>query len=443
MGAEVYKNSYDSLVPLTKVYVDLNAIAHNVSALKALCAPGTAMMAVVKANGYGHGSVAIARTALENGASFLGVARISEAVVLREASIDAPMLLFGDAHPSQIPWLSAHDVRVTVTSLENARLIAHTASGMGKKIKVHVKVDTGMGRFGFMSISSRLDQTIDEIMKIMELDAIFVEGIYTHFANADSKEITHAGVQIGRFNAILDELESRGKKPAISHAANSAATIGHPDSHFNMVRPGISIYGLWPSHDMKLNKVFLDRKDTVLNLDAADMGRNATALDFDAVDVEGGAAAFDPKSFYLEPAMSIVSKIIHLKSVPAGFEVSYGSTYVTSIPTKIATVPIGYADGYSRLLSSRGHMLVRGKRAFVAGRVCMDFTMIDVGHIPDVASGDEVVIMGKQDKEEISADEIASHTGTINYEVVASLTGRMPVKYLRGDSMVGNLSEPE
>ncbi len=423
----------NNLLPQTEVHVDLDAIAHNVRALKQRCTSGTELMAVVKANAYGHGAVTVARTALANGASFLGVARISEAVELREAGIDAPILLFGDVRPCQVSWLASRDVRVSLSSLESARVISRaildgdgssldreksildsgnstldrgkpildsgsstldsTSSTLGshQPLKVHIKVDTGMGRLGFIPelpcFNSELKSTVDEIMAVMALDGLETEGIYTHFANADAKDKTHANEQLDIFNALLDALESHNAKPRICHTANSAAVIEIPRAHFNMVRPGIALYGLWPSDE----------------------------IDHSLID--------------LKPAMSITSKIIHLKSVPPSFKVSYGSTHITRHPTKIATLPIGYADGYSRLLSSKGHMLVRGIKAPIAGRVCMDFTMIDVGHIPGVVPGDDIVIMGRQDDEEITADEIAGHTGTINYEVVAALTGRMPVRY--------------
>jgi len=395
--------SFNTLLPQTRIEVNLGALAHNVRKLKALLNKETRLMAVVKANGYGHGAVETARTALENGADSLAVARISEAVELKEAGFSTPILLFGDVVPEQVPYLAAHDISITLTCLETARIIAKKAAQQQKPLKVHIKVDTGMGRLGILHDhlftpdqydrpGHNLDyplQCSDNILAIHNLKGIEIRGIYTHFANADARDKSHTRGQLARFRLLLETLEEQGLTPAFCHAANSAAIIDMPDSHFNLVRPGIAMYGLWPS------------KET------------------------------DRTRITLEPVMSIRSKIIQLKTVPRGFRISYGSTHVTAAPTRIATIPIGYADGYSRQLSNRGHMLIRGKKASITGRVCMDFTMIDVGHIPDCALGDEVVIIGTQEKEQITAFDIAQTIGTINYEVVASLTKRMPCCYIQ------------
>jgi len=384
------------LLPQTQVIVDLGAVAYNIRALKGLLSRNTKFMAVVKADAYGHGAVQIARTVLENGADWLAVARISEAVQLREADIDAPILLFGDVLPEQVPYLAAHDIRVTLTCLETARGIAAAAAKDNSTLKVHVKVDTGMGRLGVLhdqlvkpgnSFAPSL-QCSEEILVIHALKGIETEGIYTHLANADARDKAHTQCQISRFGCLVKELAQKGLTPPLVHAANSAALIDMPQAHFNMIRPGIAIYGLWPSGETDHTRVCL------------------------------------------KPAMPIRSKIIHLKKVSKGFKISYGSTHVTQISTCIATISIGYADGYNRRLSSMGEMIVRGSKAPITGRVCMDFTMIDVGHIPDCQTGDEVVIMGSQGNETISADDIARTIGTINYEITASLTKRMPICYI-------------
>ncbi len=394
-----------TLEPQTIVDIDLGALARNVRELKGLLLPGTQFMATVKANAYGHGAIEVARTVLENGADCLAVARISEAVELREAGFDVPILLFGDVLPEQVPFLIAHDIRITLTCLETAQHIASRAKDLKKSLKVHVEVDTGMGRLGVLhdqfltsnepgvlpDSSDSLGQpwkSVEEILAIHHLKGLEIEGLYTHMANADARDKAHTQRQLDRFKTLIAKLEEKGLTPPVLHGANSAAMIDMPDSHFKMVRPGIAMYGLWPSNEM------------------------------------------DQTRISLEPVMSIRSKIIHLKNVSKGFKISYGSTHVTQIPTRIATVPIGYADGYSRLLSSKGQMLVRGIKARITGRVCMDFTMIDVGHIPDCALGDEVVIMGSQGEEKITANDIADTIGTINYEVVASLTKRMPNHYI-------------
>ena len=383
------------LSPKTVVKVDLGRIAHNVRELKTLCHNTTKLMAVVKANAYGHGVIEVATKALASGADFLAVARVSEVVELRQAGISAPVLLFGDVDEAHIEYLASTDVRITLTSLDDAQRISERAREKDLVIKAHIKTDTGMGRLGLYlepddQASGYTDFTgiVDTIQRINNLKGIEIEGIYTLFANADAMDKSHADRQTVVFKTLLSLLDDKGLKPAICHAANSAAAIDLSDAHFDMIRPGIAMYGLWPSHEM------------------------------------------DHSIVELKPAMSIISQIIQLKKVPPGFEVSYGRTYQTKRPSLIATVPIGYADGYSRLLSSKGWMLVRGRRAPVVGRVCMDFTMIDVSDIPGVVPGDEVVVMGCQGDVCVTADDIAELTGTINYEVTASLTRRMPLQHI-------------
>ena len=390
-----------ALLPQSAVNVDLSALIHNLAQLRRTTAASAQIMAVIKANAYGHGAVAIAETLIENGVSFLCVARVSEAVELRDAGIKAPILLFGDVLPCQIAYMASHDIRATVTSLESARIISQEAVKCKNSIKVHIKVDTGMGRLGILPSALSLTKPVDghgpaeeEIRRISIMKGLSVEGIYTHFASADCKDKTHTMGQVALFSDLLKRLGARGICPPISHAANSAAILEVPQSHFNMVRAGISLYGLWPS-------IEVDRE-------LAD----------------------------LKPVMSITSSIIHIKEVPRNFGVSYGSTHVTPGKTTIATVPIGYADGYNRLLSSRGHMIVKGEKVPVVGRVCMDFTMIDVNNVPDVKVGDPVTIMGREGDCEVSADDIADLCSTINYEVVSSLTRRMPIRYTHGKEKI-------
>jgi len=381
------------LLPQNTAQVDLGAVKRNIKALKSLTAKGTRFMAVVKANAYGHGTVPVAGAAMAAGSDFLAVARISEAAELREAGIKLPVLLFGDVLPDQAVYMATHNIRASITNLDMAKALSEQLKPRDLTLKVHIKVDTGMGRLGF--VHSSLNEPgypqkspVEAILSIESLAQIEMEGIYTHLSRSDERDKTHARGQIERFQKLTDQLAAREVVPEILHVANSAGVIDMPEAHFDMVRPGISIYGLWPSDEV------------------------------------------DKTRITLEPAMTIRSKVIQTKAVPKEFEVSYGATHVTPEPTVIATVPIGYADGYSRLLSNQGCMLVRGQRAPTVGRVCMDFTMIDVGHIPGVVPGDEVVIMGSQGSETISADEIARLTQTINYEVTAGLTGRIPSQYI-------------
>ncbi len=378
------------LLPQTRLRVDLSALAHNVRALKAICGRGVSLMAVVKANAYGHGAVESAKTALGAGASFLAVARISEAVELRDAGINAPVLLFGDVLPDQAAYAAENGIRITLASFESAQAVSEAVKNENIRLKVHVKVDTGMGRLGLVpDPDGRFDPIVDEILAMKALKGLDIEGVYTHLASADSLDKRHANAQIRLFSRIRNTLIQEGMGDVVAHAANSAALIDMPQAHFDMVRPGISLYGLWPSSEVSRERV------------------------------------------RLEPVMSITSRIIQVKQVSKGFPVSYGSTHITQKPTRIATVPIGYADGYSRLLSSVGHMLVKGEKAPILGRVCMDFTMIDVGHIPGAGQGDQVVILGHQGDKTISADHIADLIHTINYEVVSGFSRRIPVEYLK------------
>ncbi len=389
------QNSHEVPV-LTWAEIDLDALKNNHRELRRLTSPSADIMAVVKADGYGHGAIQASRIALANGARFLAVARLEEAVQLRDAGITAPILLFGYSMPTYVDTLASLGIWASINSLDSARAMSSAAVRCNKTVCAHIKVDTGMGRLGIMADeialstpANKLPQDCaDTILAITSLPKIKIEGIFTHFANADSFEKTHAASQLAIFNNLLDALRKRGVEFKYRHAANSAATIEMPDSHLDLVRPGIAQYGLWPSPEVDLSRIDL------------------------------------------KPVMTVKSRIIQVKDVGPGFRVSYGSTHTTSSSTRIATIPIGYADGYDRILSSRGHMLVRGKRAPIVGRVCMDLTMLDVGHIPDADLDDEVVILGTQGSNVISADEIAECVGTINYEIVSSLTARVPKIYI-------------
>lgn len=372
--------------------IDLAAFRHNLAEIKKIISPDTGIIAVIKADAYGHGVIDIAKEASSAGVKFFAVARMNEAAVLRDAGINTPVLLFDDSRTYGADKYIDLGIRASVNTMEDAEYFSTSASEYGKKLKVHVKIDTGMGRLGFIAdgLTSGSDTTplAEKIKKISELPNIEIEGIYSHFANADTCDKTHAESQLAMFKKLAVELDSILEKKPLLHMANSAAIMEIPDSHFDMVRPGIIMYGLYPSDE----------------------------VDRSIIDIH--------------PVLSLKSRIVHLKTVGPGFRVSYGSTYITDKETVIATVPAGYADGISRLLSSNGHMLVRGKRAPIIGRVCMDLTMIDVTGIDGVSIHDEVVLIGKQGGEEISADELAARTGTINYEIVTSLAPRVPKKMI-------------
>lgn len=383
--------------PLIWAEIDLDAVAANVRELRRITRPAARLLVAVKANAYGHGLVAVARQALAHGADALGVARLPEAVTLRSAGINAPVLIFGYTPPSDVEALVRHDLIQTVYAPETARAYAGRIGKSGGRLRVHLKVDTGMGRLGILPDSRRhvapgMDisgQTARGVLDIAGLHELMLEGIFTHFASSDSADKGFAEEQFGTFMAFLDQLKRSGLEFEVRHAANSGAIIDMPHTHLDMVRAGVSLYGLYPSDEV------------------------------------------DKSRIDLTPVMTLKARIVHLKKVPAGFPVSYGMTHTTPAPTTIATVPVGYADGFNRRLSNRGHMLVHGQKVPIVGRVCMDLTMIDVGGIPGVALEDEVVILGRQAGEAIPAEDIAGLLNTINYEITSAITARVPRIYLK------------
>ncbi len=376
--------------------IDLDAIYRNVRALRALTTEGTRFMAVVKANAYGHGAEAVARTALAAGADWLAVARIEEGIALRRSGIQAPILVFGHTPPSVAGDLLANDLTATVYDFDTARAYSQAAIATDRNLKVHLKVDTGMGRIGLRPEVRTFSATGKAVAgnpifvaeAIAHLPGIQLEGIYTHFAAADHADLGYTLAQLERFNDFIDHLHFIGLDIPIRHAANSAATIALPAAHLDMVRCGIAIYGLYPSESLNRDRVAL------------------------------------------EPAMALKCRIVQTKAVEAGFPVSYGMTHTTASPTVVATVAAGYADGLSRRLSSNGEMLVRGRRVPIIGRVCMDLTMLDAGTVPDAEAGDEAVIFGRQADIVLPVEEVAQRIGTIHYEVVTGVGARVPRVYL-------------
>ncbi|RLB43947.1 MAG: alanine racemase [Deltaproteobacteria bacterium] len=366
----------------TEAVVDLDAIAFNIRSLKNHVGPGPRFMAVVKADAYGHGIIHVAKTAAKAGADWLGVALLEEAVALRRAGIDLPILVLGEAFSKGAELYVEYDIRATVCSLDSLLALNRAGELGGSKVRVHVKVDTGMGRIGLEP-----DQVLPMIERAQALRNIQIEGLFSHFASADEEDKTFSFDQLDRFKKVISTLENRGIGIPIKHFAGSAATIDIPESYFDMVRPGISIYGAYPSEEVD-------------------------------------------HSVPLKPAMTMKTAISFLKEVESGTPLSYGRTYRTQRRSRIATLPVGYGDGYPRLLSNRGEVLVAGQRAPVVGRVCMDMTLIDVTHIPGVSVGAEVVLFGKQGNAEIRVDELASKTGTISYEILCTITKRVPRQYV-------------
>ena len=381
-------------LPLVRADIDLDAIAVNVRELRKATAADARFMAVVKANAYGHSAIEVAKKATGSGADALGVARIQEAVPLRQSGLDAPILVLGYTPPELAGLALDNELTLTIFDSETARALSDAARAAGKTLTAHIKIDTGMGRLGLrpgeMKGMTINPDSVETVCRIAQMPGLDLEGIFTHFAAADSADPAYTEKQFSLFCDFTDELGASGVNFRIRHAANSAAIIAHPQTHLDMVRAGIAMYGLNPSPEVTLDHL-------------------AT-----------------------RPVMALKARLVQVKQVPAGVCVSYGMTHRTAAPTTLATVPIGYADGYSRLLSSRGTMLVRGQRAPIAGRVCMDLTVLDVGHIKGVRVGDEVVILGSQEAETVSADEIASLAGTINYEIVSSITARVPRIFLSG-----------
>jgi alanine racemase len=370
--------------------IDLGAIAHNVRELRRVTRPETRLLVAVKADGYGHGAVRVARTALAHGATDLGVAHLDEGLALRDQEIRAPILIFGHTPADRTDELLANDLTPCIFSVEAARALSSAALQTGRVVPAHVKIDTGMGRLGLQCDALRppgANSAVADILTMAQLPGIVLQGIFTHFATSDHSDTRMARQQLDRFLALLAQLETAGCAIAVRHAANSGAIFQMPRANLNMVRAGISVYGLYPSSEVPSDRI------------------------------------------HLKPALALKAHVIHLKTVPAGTPISYGGTHVTSRPTTIATVPAGYADGYRRGLSNRGVMLVGGRRVPIVGRVCMDLTMIDVGQVPGVRVGDEVVLMGRQGAETISADQLADTLETISYEVVSALTARVPRIY--------------
>ena len=362
----------------TWVEIDLEAIAHNVRRTVEIVGPDVDVLAVLKADGYGHGALKVARTALNNGASWLGVACLGEAITLRHASIIAPLLILGYTPAWQAREAVLNNVTVTLFSREVALALSRAAMDLRRTAQAHVKVDTGMGRLGLLP-----DEVLSFMRDIVDLPALDVEGIFTHFSDADAADLSYTVWQLERFEKVLATVRDHGLLPALVHAANSAAMLRLPQSRYNMVRPGLVLYGLNPSPDAPC-----------------------------------------PPDF--RPALTFKCQIAQVKELTIGSYVSYGRTFCTERPSRIAVIPVGYADGFRRAPNHWGEVLVRGRRAPIVGRVCMDQTMIDVTDIPHVRQGDEVVLIGSQGDARITVDEVARRLGTIHYEVISEILARVP-----------------
>ncbi|MEJ2599695.1 MAG: alanine racemase [Anaerolineales bacterium] len=361
----------------TWVEIDLGAIEQNA---RNFCQrTGVEVMAVVKANAYGHGAVPAARSAVRGGATWLAVARIEEALELRQADLENPILILGYTPPKRLVEAVANDVSLTVWDVDHFQAISRVAQNLGKTARLHLKVDTGMSRLGIQP-----SQAVELVENVQGLPGIILEGIFTHFARADESDPQPTDSQLRSFREVIEILEAKRLRPAYVHAANSAAGLRRPEAYFDLVRMGIALYGLHPSSECPL-----------------------------------------PQEF--RPALTWKTQLSHLKTLPAGRGVSYGHMYTTRVRERIGTLPVGYADGFRRL--SGNQVLVNGLKVPVIGRVTMDQIMVQLDGVPQAKAGDEVVLIGQQGKARITAEQVADTWGTINYEVVCAIGARVPRIY--------------
>lgn len=373
--------------PLSWVEVNLDNIKHNVEEIRKIIGNSCQIMAIVKADAYGHGAVAVAKTVVDAKVQQLGVVCLSEGVILRKAEINCPILSLGPAMPNEIQDYIHYGITPSICSWEQIKLFSEQAISMGIAVKIHIKIDTGMGRLGVL-----YTEAFEFIKKVSSLPGIKIEGIFSHLAASDAANKSYAYEQFRRFKGVINRLKKIGISVPISHIANSGAIIDLPEMRLDMVRPGITLYGLPPSKLVS-------------------------------------------QQISLQPAMSFKTRIIHLKEMPKNLPVhgflpvyggiSYGRTYMKK-KLKIATIPVGYSDGYSRALSNKAEVLIHGQRAPIIGMVTMNFCMIDVSHIPEVKIGDEVVLFGEQ----LSVNELAEICSTISYEILCGINSRIPRIYV-------------
>ena len=361
--------------------IDLDCILHNMECMKANCKEGTKLLAVIKTDGYGHGALPIAKT-LEALPYLFGyaTATVEEALTLRKNGIHKAILILGHTFPYSYPDLVREQIRPALFRLDSAKELSDTALRLNKKCKVHIKVDTGMTRVGIQPN----DQGLSFVKEVMAMPGIEIEGIFTHFATADEADKTAAKKQLERFVNFTERIKKElGLQIPICHASNSAGILDMPEANLDMVRAGITTYGLWPSADVS-------------------------------------------QKMDLHPALELKSHIAYIKEVEAGVPISYGGTYVTEKKTMVATIPVGYGDGYPRSLSSKGYVLIHGKKAPILGRVCMDQFMVDVTDLPEAKMDDEVTLIGKDGDAKITLEELGDLSGRFNYEFACDLDKRIP-----------------
>ncbi|KRQ87130.1 Alanine racemase [Caloramator mitchellensis] len=369
--------------------INLDNFRHNVREVKRLV-KGRNIFGVIKADGYGHGAAELARVLREEGVDYFAVAVITEALELRKYGFNEPILVMGYTPSTFAKQIVENDITQAVFSYESAKALSDEAVKLNKEVKIHIKVDTGMGRVGFLPCES----SIQDIINISKLRNIKLEGIFSHFSSADESDKKFSFEQLNKFNQFLDELKTKGVTFDIKHMANSAAIIDIEDSYFDAVRPGIMLYGYYPSKEVNIDKVDL------------------------------------------KPVMTLKANIVHLKEVDAGTPISYGRKFYTARKSKIATLPLGYADGFTRLLFNKINVIVNDKLVPVVGRICMDQCMIDVTDCQDIKVGDEVIVMGNTENIKNDADVFAEYLGTINYEILCMVSKRVPRVYFENGNIV-------
>lgn len=394
-GGTMWKITEENMLDnYQRVYaaIDLDAVRHNMEQMHQNLSVGTKIMGVIKTDGYGHGAVPIGRE-LEGipYVSGYAVATAEEAFMLRNAGLKKPILILGYTFPYSYEEIIQREICPAVFRMDSAEELAACARKVGKKVRVHVKVDTGMTRVGICPDESGLTF----VAKLIHMEGIEVEGIFTHFARADEADKTNAREQLARFLGFAERVETRlGCRIPVRHCSNSAGIVELPEANLDVVRAGITLYGLWPSEEVSRDIISL------------------------------------------QPVLSLKSHVVYVKEVEAGVPVSYGGTYVTKAKTMIATIPVGYGDGYPRSLSGKGYVLIRGERAPILGRVCMDQFMVDVTHIKGVESQDEVTLLGRDGEEEISMELLGALSGRFNYELACVLGKRIPRVYLKDRRIV-------
>lgn len=374
--------------------IDLDCIAYNVRVIKNQLPSHSKLMAVVKADGYGHGAVESAKIMLYNGADELGVAIADEGIQLRNHNIHVPILVFGYTPITRINDAIESGLTQTVFSLDMCRVLDQAAHKLNKKAAIHIKIDTGMSRLGFLPC----DSTVTDIIEIMNLPNVHVEGIYTHFATSDSLDDSFTVEQFNRFQNLLSRLSEKSIHIPVKHVSNSGAIVGCPNLSMDMVRSGILLYGLAPSAEMGTGR------------------------------------------FSLKPAMSLKTCTSYIKRLDKGVSVSYGRRFITERESIVATVPVGYADGYLRGMTNGGHVLMSGQYCPIIGNICMDQFMIDVTDLHNPKTGDEIVLIGKQGEREITADQVANIMGTISYEIVCTVGKRVPRLYVKNNEIIKKLN---